>query len=219
MLPILTLTAMIVAALFAVSRWVERPRTPFVQPSRPADLPACVIRELTARDLAACEEIYRLNEPDRFPEGVREHFGGFIRDRQKALFLVAEAEGEVCGFGGIAMRREGKLEIAHLVFGMVHPSRQRRGFGTALLLARMAVLPVPRRWWTVLLMPVGGSESFYARFGFAFGMTTMTTLGAPGDLYRVALTAKSQAQCIERLGDRLRVELLGKLYIPGWNHG
>jgi len=112
------------------------------------------------------------------------------------------------------MHRQGRLEIAHLVFGMVHPSRQGRGFGTALLLARMAVLPVPRRWWTVLLVPVGGSETFYARFGFEFGMTTITTLGAPGDLHRVALTAKAQAQCIERLGERLRIEPLGNVYIP-----
>jgi hypothetical protein len=78
----------------------------------------------------------------------------------------------------------------------------------------MAVLPAPRRWWTVVFVPIAGSQSFYGRFGFQYGMPTATVTGEIADLYRAALTPKRQARCVAGLGDRLRVESLGKTYIP-----
>jgi GNAT superfamily N-acetyltransferase len=218
MLWILIFTALTAAALFVVSQAVKHPRVAFIPPAPQSALPPCAIRPLAgAADVAACEAIYRLNEPGRFPEGARSNFLEYIRQRQKALFLVAEVEGTIVGFGGITMDRKGKLEFAHLVYGMVDPSHQGKGIGTALLLARLAVLPVPRRWWTVLFVPVAGSESFYARFGFRYDRATATATGGTGDLYRTALTPKGQAQCIAVLGDRLRIEPLGKTYIPSMN--
>jgi [ribosomal protein S18]-alanine N-acetyltransferase len=214
-LSILIITALIVAGLFVLSQAVKRPKIEFSLPARRSALPPCAIRALASEtDVESCEAIYRLNEPDRFPEGSRSTFREYIRNRQKALFLVAESGGAIVGFGGITMDRRGELEVAHLVYGMVHPAHQGQGIGTALLLARMAVLPVPRRWWTVLFIPIAGSQSFYGRFGFQYAMPTATPAGEIVDLYRAALTPKRQAQCIAGLGDRLRVEPLGKTYIP-----
>ena len=216
MLWILTCTALIVVALFVLSRVLNRPRIELTLPTRRAALPPCTIRVIAgADDVAACESIYRRNEPGRFPDAARGDFLAHIRSRDKALFLVAEVDGAIAGFGGITMDRKAKLEVAHLVYGMVDPAHQRRGIGTALLLARLAVLPAPRRWWTVLFVPIAGSESFYRRFGFQYGMTTVTAAIGIGDVYRAALTRERQAECIAVLGERLRVAPLGKSYIPG----
>ncbi len=216
MLWILIATGLIVGALFAGSRMLNRPRIELTLPERRAALPRCTVRALAgADDVEACESIYERNAPGRFPEAARSDFLAHIRSRDKALFLVAEIDGRVVGFGGITMDRKGKLEIAHLVYGMVDPAHQRRGIGSALLFARLAMLPAPRRWWTVLFVPVAGSQSFYQRFGFQYGLTTATAAGAVGDLYRAALTKERQAECIALLGDRLRAAPLGNTYIPG----
>ena len=216
MLWILIVTGLVVGALFGLSKVLNHPRIELTVPERRAALPPCTIRALAgADDVEACESIYQRNEPGRFPEAARSDFLAHIRSRDKALFLVAEVDGAIVGFGGITMDRKGKLEVAHLVYGMVDPAHQRRGIGTALLLARIAMLPAPRRWWTVLFVPIAGSESFYQRFGFQYRLTTATAAGDIGDLYRAALTRERQAECFAVLGDRLRVAALGKTYIPG----
>jgi ribosomal protein S18 acetylase RimI-like enzyme len=49
---------------------------------------------------------------------------------------------------------------------MVHPAFQNKQFGTALLLARLAALPEPSDRWVIRMSTVGGSHTFFRRFGF-----------------------------------------------------
>src|SRR5882724_4393564 len=76
-------------------------------------------RRFAPPDLQQCLEIYRLNEPGRFPEGVLEQYERVL-SRQSSYFLVAEMEGHILATGGIAyyLRRN----TATLCFGLVHPS-------------------------------------------------------------------------------------------------
>lgn len=120
------------------------------------------IRPYSPEDYTACRELYVLNEPGRFPVGILPEFEAALKGNT-TLFLVAEEEGELCGCAGIMIRTDGMLR-ASLSFGLVHPKHHKRGFGTALLLARLTMLT--KEPWTVVLVPVPASRSFYEQFGF-----------------------------------------------------
>ena len=51
---------------------------------------------------------------------------------------------------------------------MVRPAHHGRGIGTAMLVARLGVLPRPVAPVRVMLSNVAASEGFFARFGFAY---------------------------------------------------
>lgn len=116
-------------------------------------------------DIDACAEIYRLNEPGRFPPGYFDHFYHWLR-REDDLVLVCESGGAIRGFGGVSIARQAMGEFAALNFGMIHPTHHGEGYGTALLFARLAALPRPGSSWDALITTTGGSERFYRRFGF-----------------------------------------------------
>lgn len=128
-------------------------------------LPRCRFRPFIDADFDACAEIYRLNEPGRFPGGYFDHFAEWLLSRRN-LVLVGEVAGEIRACGGIGMRRERTVDFAGLNFGMVHPAYHRQGYGTTSLLARLATLPPPASRWLASLTTAGGSETFYRRFRF-----------------------------------------------------
>lgn len=170
----------------------------FALPAGPRRLPACTLRLLADEDIPACEALYRLNEPDRFPPGYFGCFSDWLRQR-RALILVAEVGGQVRGLGGVNMDMVGPLAYAALTFGMVHPAAHRQGFGTALLLARLSLLPLPARHWTVLLTTTGGSETFYRRFGFHPTPTTRDNQDLAMEHHQVHLWPAGRAACIAAL--------------------
>jgi predicted N-acetyltransferase YhbS len=175
--------------------------------------PPCVIRLLEANDIDACEAIYRLNEA-RFPPDMFDRFSQVLRGKG-ALFLVAESNHQVVAFGGILMRRTDKTEMANLVFGMVHPSFRKHGYGTALLRARLAMLPLARRGWFVALTVTGGSETFYSRFGFKYLRPVPIGSGRMLDEYYVVVTARAQKRCAKALANILAPAPFGSTYVPG----
>ena len=67
-------------------------------------LPSVNIRPFSVQDFQECCEIYRLNEPDRFPDGYYQHFEDFIGKR-RSLFLVVVVSDFVIGFGGVKLFR------------------------------------------------------------------------------------------------------------------
>jgi N-acetylglutamate synthase-like GNAT family acetyltransferase len=83
---------------------------------------------------------------------------------QSSYFLVAESEGQIIASGGLSywMRKD----IAVLSFGLVRPSHQGKGIGTALLLARLALLNPKCFAYQVFIFAVDKSFDFYRRFGF-----------------------------------------------------
>src|SRR5262245_22199868 len=115
--------------------------------------PSIELRALRAGDLTAVREIYRLNEPGRFPTGFFPEF-----ERTMALpasrFVVACTDNEIAGVGGIAIPPGVTFSAASLVFGMVHPRWHRKGIGSALLLGRVCMLPAPDPYWKLSLSPV-----------------------------------------------------------------
>lgn len=151
-----------------MTQWLKRLfREPdrFTLPPAKRPVPQCRIRPFDDADSEVCAEIYRLNEPGRFPPGYLEIFAESVRSRG-ALFLVCEVAGEIRGFGGLNMHRNSQAEVAYLSFLMVHPDHHRRGFGTAIMMAAFATLPPPDFQWAIFLSPISRSEMFYQRFGF-----------------------------------------------------
>ena len=121
------------------------------------------IRAYRSSDEDACRDLYRLNEPGRFPPDYEPDFLHTLR-RNDYLKVIAEENTTIVGVGAVCLMK--LFRQALLVFGMVHPDWHRRGVGTALLLARAAALPEPNPRWTLVLSPLPGSRSFYERFGF-----------------------------------------------------
>ena len=86
-----------------------------------------LIREMTAADVATVADLEELSFPEPWPAAVF--------DKELALprrvYLVAEEEGRVVGYGGM-MLVEGD---AHVMTIAVHPEHRRRGAATRLMLA------------------------------------------------------------------------------------
>jgi ribosomal protein S18 acetylase RimI-like enzyme len=175
--------------------------------------PRCAIRLLKAEDFEACEAIYRLNEARHFPAGMFESFAQVLREGQ-VLFLVAESDREVRAFAGLSMGREEGAERANLSFGMVHPAFQKCGYGTALLQARLAMLPLARRAWLVALTTTGGSETFFARFGFVFANPVPIETGERLDAYQVHVSRHAQRRCAAAVAGLLVPAPFGSTYVP-----
>lgn len=201
------------AALLIAAGWFRlRGRTPILALPEWRRPHPCVIRLLKTEDIEACEGIYRLNE-NRFPPGMFDTFSRSLRGRD-ALFLVAEVDGQVRGLGAVSMRRAGRTEGAVLSWGMVDPSFQRRGYGSALLRARLAMLPLARRAWIVTITTAGGSESFYERFGFRYVKQVPIDNGRLLDAYYVLVTARAQRRCVSSVAELLIPAPLGSTYVP-----
>ena len=153
----------------------------------------CRVRPLRHPDKERCEEIYRLNEAAHFPAGFFDKYRERLNS-PKILFLVAEVGGGVCGVGGIRVERP-SLPVALLTFGMVHPAMKGRGIGTALLLARLAAVPESLLPCTVAMTAVGGSNTFYERFGFRFLDLPPEANEHGLDHYHVYFTRRDRARC------------------------
>jgi N-acetylglutamate synthase-like GNAT family acetyltransferase len=126
-------------------------------------LPSLQFRRYRDSDLEQCLEIYRLNESGRFPEGILNRYWRLLADHG-AYFLVLEQDGRIVATGGIAHY---DANMAILCYGLVHPEFQGRGIGTALLFARLALLPLdPKDQHAISIACVSNSLGFYERFGF-----------------------------------------------------
>lgn len=170
------------------------PAGQFRMAPRRGGFPDCNIRLLREDDIEACEAIYRLNEPIHFPTGYFAQFSDWLRHR-RSLIMVAEQEGAVLALGGVNAQEQGGRHVACLSFGMVHPAHHRQGFGTALLLARLALLRTTQQFSFVALTTVGGSETFYGRFGFSFVRAIQATPEYLEKHYVVRLSERDKAQC------------------------
>jgi ribosomal protein S18 acetylase RimI-like enzyme len=120
-------------------------------------------RRFVSQDRAQCLELYALNEPGRFPKGVAHVYEESL-DRGSSYFLVAERDGQIVASGGVSYYTREDLVV--LCFGLVHPSFHGQGIGTALLLARLALLKADKPNYHVLIFAVEKSVGFYRRFGF-----------------------------------------------------
>lgn len=155
--------------------------------------PACHIRLLTERDYASCKAIYQANGAGHLPVGYDGLFAEWLTSG-KSLVVVVETDDRVVAFGGINAMQRKWLNLASLTFGMVHPDHHRKGFGTILLFARLALLPRTRLPWQVLLSPGLTSGSFYSQFGFRFLSRDRDPCGRQVDTYAAALRPAQRAE-------------------------
>lgn len=87
------------------------------------------IRDFRLEDTDEIIEILRLNNQYGFPEVDGPDAMKRVKDCSAAIFLVCEANGKIVGC--IRGTYDGSRAIVHQL--SVHPSRQKRGIGTALV--------------------------------------------------------------------------------------
>lgn len=140
----------------------ELPPSPLIQAIAPKLMP-CRIREYAPEDLEACVEIYRSNAPEYLDPRGEDAFVEFLTVGT-SYYLVLEHDGDIVACGGLELI--GDSDSAALVYGMVHREYQRRGFGTTLLAARMALLEPEERPIELKMVTSKAALPFYGRFGF-----------------------------------------------------
>lgn len=163
------------------------------------------VRPFSKRDLDACRNLYKLNEPGRFPPGHLEVFTESLETPQQ-IFLVVELDSQIAAVGGIYRSPESP-QWCSLVFGMVHPNLHKKGLGTTLLLARLSLLDRPTGVWWAGIASAGDSATFFARFGFLhYGRCPLPPFMIEFDCYRAYLEESDWASC-ERILRERRVHL------------
>ena len=113
-------------------------------------------------DRAACMELYRRLEPNRFPTNGIALFEKYLNEESKT-FIIAELHGKVVGCGGISLAGP---QVAILCFGFVAPELQGKRIGATLTLLRLAQLPSSAKGYYVFIFSVEKSMPIYKRFGF-----------------------------------------------------
>ncbi|MEM6513975.1 MAG: GNAT family N-acetyltransferase [Pseudomonadota bacterium] len=129
-------------------------------------LPAATVREISAADHESCIDIYKQNESRFFPPDYLQFFVEELSS-DSHLWLGIEEDGQLLAVGGIREAEEDTAAAA-LSFGMVRPDKQGMGYGSILLLARIASLPKPDPNTRIIMSSVEKSSGFHNRYGFAF---------------------------------------------------
>jgi predicted N-acetyltransferase YhbS len=151
-----------------------------------------VFRRFDETDLNHCVELYSLNEKGRFPQGVIEQYRKSLAE-QESYYLVSEMEGRIVASGGVSYWMRENMVV--LCFGLVEPQHQGRGIGTALLLARLALLK-PKPWnYHVMIFAVEKSFAFYRRFGFYDFTPWQDASGAKHPSGHLLLTEREIRRC------------------------
>jgi ribosomal protein S18 acetylase RimI-like enzyme len=174
-----------------------------LHPSVLADrLSPLTFRRFTSEDLPQCLDLYALNEPGRFPKGVAQQYEESLK-RGSSYFLVTESEGQILASGGVSYFCH--QDIATLCFGLVRPSHHGKGIGTALLLARLALLMPTRQVYHVYICAVEDSIGFYRRFGFRYHDAWTDAHGELHPSGHLVLTDREICQCRAKLREH-RIE-------------
>lgn len=155
-------------------------------------------RVMDDADIPLCLSLYRANEAAHFPRGFFDDYEARLRGRQ-FLNLIATRDGEAVGCGGLVYDATGN---AWFCFGMVSPAHQRKGIGTALMLARLALLTPVENWCAIAITAVRGSVSFYRRFGFMFLPATTDRNGTLHSIAFLDVPAAEVEACRLLLAER-----------------
>jgi GNAT superfamily N-acetyltransferase len=155
-------------------------------------------RVMDDADIPICLAIYRANEAAHFPRGFFERYEAHLRSG-RFLNLMTMRDGEPVGCGGLVYDGNGE---AWLCFGMLAPSHQRQGLGTAMFLARLALLTPVGGWSTIRIAAVPGSMAFYRRFGFLFAQGSSNVGGVFHPVGTLHLRAAEIEACRTILAER-----------------
>jgi hypothetical protein len=125
----------------------------------------CHIRLIKDADYSTMEQIYLDHECVDMPLGYFELFKDTIRDKS-VIYVVAEADGQIVGGGGIAHFQLGYRPS--LVFGIVERSKCRMGFGTSILLSRLFCISSILPGCQLSLEATEWTAEFFSRIGFTW---------------------------------------------------
>jgi GNAT superfamily N-acetyltransferase len=158
------------------------------------------LRPFEPRDRAICLAFYKANGRDHFPPDFTVFFE-FWLDCEDFLKLVVCIDDVPVALGAVNCQKRFGIANAWLTFGMVSPLYQGQGLGSALLLARLSLLPKPTYPARLFMTNVEASKAFYARFGFApYGASPS---GRPGLMLPCNSTLIGEREwqaCRERIG-------------------
>jgi predicted N-acetyltransferase YhbS len=168
-------------------------------------------RRFDRKDLSQCLELYALNEPGRFPEGVAQQYKKSLSE-EHSYHLVTESDGRIIASGGISYYTRADWVV--LSFGLVRPSHQGQGLGTALLLPRLALLKPGRFSYHIFIFAVEESFGFYRRFGFRDIQPWRDDHGDQHPSGHLLLTGSEIRRCRELLRSRGIVVPRDEVEIP-----
>jgi N-acetylglutamate synthase-like GNAT family acetyltransferase len=123
----------------------------------------CHIRRSRESDIEELERMYRAHEGNTIPPGYFADFQATLRDARTHYF-VATVDERVIGGGGISSYEPG--DSASLTFGIVDPDLCGKGYGTAILLARLLFVNSGALGCRIFLQATQWSAAFFARLGF-----------------------------------------------------
>lgn len=130
----------------------------------PTRVGKCHIRRATRADWPELERIYLAHEGGLIPPGYFAEFQDSLANPAN-LYFVATVDDRIIGSGGIGGHDDGDQQ-ATLLFGIVDPAQCRRGYGTAILLARLLHVSDGDRACRVHLSATFWSAPYFARLGF-----------------------------------------------------
>ncbi len=152
-------------------------------------VPATVVRVIAAGDYDSCIDIYKDNKAKFFPDGYLKDFEQDLSS-DACLWLGLEDDGDLIAVGGIHLDTK-DTGAAALAFGMVRPEKHGMGYGSALLLARIASLPRPDPVIRIVMSSLEETVGFYKRFGFVFVTRVLMKDGRELDSYYAKITRSS----------------------------
>jgi len=152
-------------------RWIVTPAAPTNRRLWEGKLCPMQFRRTVPSDLEQCLELYRLNDGGRFPLGYISRYFKSLSE-QESYVLVLDGPQGLIATGGLAYFSR-RPNTAMLSWGLVHPAHHGKGIGTALLLARLALLGTTGLWRFVYIASLKDSVGYYRRFGFSTPGTLM----------------------------------------------
>ena len=179
-------------------------------------MPSLRFRCFSIEDVPACMALYDGNAPGRFPGSYRENYEKSLQE-EAALVLIGEQDGEIVCCGGI-MVYESPFDAssAALTFGLVAPHLHGQGFGTALLLARIGLLPAQETPWSLALTNVSDSGRFYERFGFSGTQSHTDEEGNSFPVQHVIASGSAIQACLQ-LFEEAEIEIPAGAEIPQYS--
>jgi GNAT superfamily N-acetyltransferase len=113
--------------------------------------------------ISECLSLFQRNEPHGVPSDDRECYRSGLQDGRFLTLIVEEGERLVGTFGihYTPMRYE-----AWLCYVLVNPDDHRRGVGTTMLLAALALLPENQSEFSLWIAALPTAAGFYYRLGF-----------------------------------------------------
>ena len=194
-------------------------KTLFIQPdalildSAIGRMPSLRFRCFSIEDIPACMALYDGNAPGRFPDGYREKYEKSLVE-EAALVLIGEQDGQIVACGGIMVYEPPFDESsAALTFGLVAPHLHGQGLGTALLVARIGLLPAHQTPWNVVLTNVSDSGRFYERFGFSETQLHTDEEGNAFPVQQVIASGSAIQACLQLL-EEAEIEIPAGVEIP-----